>query len=89
MIETTIVPPRGRLTERELLEGARVVRELEKLRAIQPAPGGATLKLPGSYSGITEVSLSSADYQAVVALLIERHSTFLASLDVELEETPK
>lgn len=85
-INTTIVPPKGRITERELILGACSVRELEKLRLLQDHAHGATIKLPVTLHGMSELTIMDVEFQAIIALLIERHSVFLGGLDVELNQ---
>lgn len=88
-LRTTLVPPRGRITERELTAAANSVAALRSLRALRVTVDRATHSQIRIHSpnGSTELPLFNDELEAVVALLIERHSVFLAGLDVELEET--
>ncbi|MGH6746404.1 hypothetical protein [Novosphingobium sp.] len=73
-----------RLTEAEVLAAARSIRELEVLRQLQEntvLPARITIK--GSIAGIDSIPLEQDEFQAVVALLIERHTTMIASLNIE------
>jgi len=90
-IQATIVPPRGRITERELIAASNSVKALRSLRQLQGAidrNACAQVRIQ-SPKGSTELPLFDDELEAVVALLIERHSVFLAGLDVELEVLSK
>lgn len=73
-----------RLTEAEVLAAARSIRELEVLRTLKDntvLPARLTIK--GSVAGIDSIPLEQDEFQAVIALLIERHTTLIASLNIE------
>lgn len=73
-----------RLTEAEVLAAARSIRELEVLRQLQENTMlPARIAIKGSIAGIDSIPLEQDEFQAVVALLIERHTTLIASLNIE------
>lgn len=78
------------LTEREVVAAARAVHELRALRGmIRHGCRDGEIKLKGVLNGVTMIPLYADEVQACIALLIERHSTFLASLNITLEEDPR
>jgi hypothetical protein len=69
--------PKPKLTEREVLAAARSIRELQALRSIKPGPYAPKIAI-GSHT----IPLEPEELEAVVALLIERHTTMITSLGI-------
>lgn len=80
-----VLPPQPRLTEREILAAARSIRELEPLRLIQNEERRlpARITISGSYAGIDSIPLERDEFDAILALLIERHTSVISSLNIE------
>lgn len=77
------------LTEREVVKAAGAIHCLEALRLTRDnykAP--STIQLKGSLAGMTAIPLTAEDTEAVLAFLIERHTTFLTGLNVVPDEKP-
>lgn len=74
------------LTEAEVLEAARAIRELQALRRLATYNGGGTIKIDGVVSGLSSIPMTANEFQAVLALLMERHALLLAGLNIELEK---
>jgi len=85
-----VAAPKGRMTEAEAIQAGRSASKLRDLRELRSIRENGQHRTPGQIklAGLDHLALalSNEEVDAVIALLIERHSTFLASLDVELEE---
>ena len=82
-------PQTGAMTEREILAAARSVRELRALRDIQQQIGTTGKGRIGmSNMGYEAIPLETDEFQAVIALLIERHATMIASLGITPDVVP-
>lgn len=85
-----VAAPKGRMTEAEAIQAGRSASKLRDLRELRDIRESGQHRTPGQIKlvGLQDlaVGLTNDEVDAVIALLIERHSTFLAGLDVELEE---
>lgn len=85
-----VAAPKGRMTEAEAIQAGRSASKLHDLRELRSIREQRQHRTPGQLKliGLEDlaVGLSNEEVDAVIALLIERHSTFLAGLDVELAE---
>jgi hypothetical protein len=73
--------PKHKLTESEVLAAARSIRELQSLRVAAKGAAPAKIEMDGR-STHWSIPLEPDEFQAVLALLIERHTIVLASLGI-------
>lgn len=80
-INATIHVEGEQLTEDEVFAAARSIVELKNLRALQNHNATGTINVRG-----TSYGLMSDEVDAILALLIERHSVLITGLGIKLDQ---
>lgn len=85
-----VAAPKGRMTENEAIHAGRSASKLRELRELRNVRESGKHRTPGQLKLIglehLALGLTNEEVDAIIALLIERHTAFLAGLDIELEE---
>jgi len=83
----TVAAQKVRLTEREARAIGTVANRIVNLRGLVAAQAGAGTITVGTKDGPVSLSIPSEEVVACLALLVERHESFLSQFDIELENT--
>lgn len=83
----TVAAQKTRLTEQEARAIGTVANRIVNLRGLVAAQAGAGTITVGTKDGAVSLSIPSEEIVACLALLVERHESFLSQFDIELETT--
>ena len=86
-LSPTVAAQKTRLTEQEARAIGTVANRIVNLRGLVAAQAGAGTITVGTKDGPVSLSIPSEEVVACLALLVERHESFLSQFDIELENT--